>query len=211
MTDFDPRRALIQSRHGATLPAAAAIIGAAILIVGKRWAELPSLSGDSVQLQIWMILTCGLATLPAALADSDLAELEQTATDTLRRHESLLLLIGAGITGASLAGAVWFRIGGDAALISLRIFTAWLGLALLSSRALGTDRFWVLPGMALVIVAVTNGSPAPLWVQVVTGIPEHWPSLLCAAAALALGAVAHYLTPWRLHALLLSRTTGDAH
>lgn len=210
MTDFDPRRALVRSRHGTTLPAAAAIIGAAILIVGKRWAQLPSMTGATVQLQIWMILACGLATLPAALADSELADLEQTATETLRRHESVLLLIGVGATGAILAGAVWLRIGGDAALISLRIFIAWLGMALLSSRALGTDRFWVLPGIALVIVAVTNRTPAPLWAQVVTGIPEHWPSLLCATTALALGAIAHYLTPWRLHTHLLSRTTGGA-
>lgn len=210
VTDFEPRRALVRSRHGATLPAAAAIIGAAILIAGKRWAELPSISGATVQLQVWMILACGLATLPAALANSELADLEQTATDSLRRHESLLLLVGAGVTGVILAGAVWLRIGGDAALISLRIFIAWFGMALLSSRALGTDRFWVLPGIALVIVAVTNRTPAPLWAQVVTGAPEHWPSLLCSTAALTVGAVAHYLTPWRLHALLRLRTTGGA-
>lgn len=64
MTDFDPRRALVQSRHGTTLPAAAAMIGAAILLVGKRWTELPSVSGDAVQLQIWMVLACGLAHSP---------------------------------------------------------------------------------------------------------------------------------------------------
>ncbi len=209
MTDFDPRRALVRSHHGVTLPAAVAMIGVAIVLVGRRWTELPSMSGDTVQLQIWMILACGLATLPAALTDSELAELEQTATDSLRRHESLLLLVGVGIASATLAGAVWLRIGGDAALISLRIFATWLGFALLSSRTLGTSRFWILPGIALVTVTVTNRTPAPPWVQVVTGAPEHWPSLLCATAALALGAVAHYLTPWRLHALL-SRTTSGA-
>lgn len=209
-SDFDPRRALIHSRHGTTLPAAAAFVGAAILVVGRRWTKLPSMSGATVQLQIWMILACGLATLPAALADSELADLEQTATDTLRRHESLLLLVGVGVTGTILAGAVWLRIGIDAALISLRIFAAWLGMALLSGRALGTNRFWVIPGIALVIVTVTNSTPAPLWAQVVTGVPKHWPSLLCATAALALGAAAHYLTPWRLHTLLRSRTTASA-
>lgn len=209
-TDFDPRRALIRSRHGATLPAAAAIIGTAILVVGKRWTELPSMSGATVQLQIWMILACGLATLPAALADSELSDLEQTATGVLRRHESLLLLAGIGVTGAILAGAVWLRIGSDAALISLRIFAAWLGMALLSGRAFGTSRFGIVPGIALFIVTVTNSTPAPLWAQVVTGTPEHWPSLLCALAALAVGVAAHSLTPWRLRALLPSHTSGRA-
>lgn len=87
----------------------------------------------------------------------------------------------------------------------MRIFAAWLGLALLSGRVLGSNRFWVLPTIALVVVAVTNTNPARLWVEIVTGVPEHWPSLLCAIAALVVGIVARALTPWRLRALLRSR------
>lgn len=207
MRDFDPRRALVRSRHGATLPAAAAIIDAAIIIVGKRWAALPSLSGDTVQLQIWMILSCGLATIPAALADSELADSEQTATETVRRHESILLLVGVGMTGAILGGTVWLRIGGDAALISMRISMAWFGMALLSSRALSANRFWILPGTALVLVVATNQSPTPPWAKVITGVPEHWPSWLYALVALVIGVSARYLTPWRLHTLRRTITT----
>lgn len=201
MTGYRPPRAFVRSRHVASLTAAASIISAAIFTVGKRWAELPSVSGSAVQLQIWMILACGLATLPAALADSELAELEEAASGTLRRHELLLIIAGVAATGALLAGTVWLRVGIDAALLSLRILAAWLGLALLSGRLFGTHRFWALPGIALVLVNVTNSTPAPLWVQVITGVPEHWPSLLCATSVLAVGLLARYLTPWRMKTL----------
>lgn len=191
----------MRSRHVATFPACAAIIGAAILKVGNRWAELPSVSGSAVRLQIWMILACGLATLPAALADSELADLEETASGSFRQHESLLLAVGVAATGALLAGTVWVRIGSDATLVSLRIFATWFGLALLSSRLLGTQRFWVIPGVVLAIVNITNSIPAPLWVQVIAEVPEHLPSLLCAIGTLAAGVLARSLTPWRLATL----------
>lgn len=201
MSNFDPRWALLRSRHGTTIPAAVALIGLAIVITGRRWTTLPSVTGGSVQLQIWMILATGIATLPAALIDSEISDLEQTATGTHRRHETFLLLIGSVLAAFLLAATVWMRIGDHAALVSLRIFAAWFGLALVSSRLFGTERFWAIPGMLLIVILVTNSGAPPPWTQIIAAAPGHWPSWLYTTVIAGLGMASYAATPWRVAAV----------
>lgn len=208
VTDFVPLRILVGSRQLTGLVLAVAGALALILVTGERRTEVPFMRDQTGQLQIWMVLACGVAMLAVGLMDSELTELEQSASVALPRMEIAIVAVASALSLSALALTVWLRLGLDAAPVSLRIGIAWLGLALISQRILGTKRYWVLPICLLATALLTNSADPPPWVQILVADGSSEASWLYAAFLLTAGVVASCLTAWRLHAV---RPPSRAH
>ncbi|MEU5386808.1 hypothetical protein ACWEPB_11495 [Kitasatospora cineracea] len=172
------------------------------LAFGAAGMVLPGSYGDST-LQLRMVVALVLAALAAGTLHSAMGGWEAAAGPRLRRAERRQLLAAAALVTA-LSGAAESAVagaGGAAAVV--RALLTWWGLAVLSGRLLGRQQSWVLPTATVFPLSYLgwDATGALRWWNWLWAPPSSLPCWALAAVSLLLGALAWWLTPWRLRAL----------
>ncbi|WP_147449377.1 hypothetical protein [Actinomadura pelletieri] len=140
-----------------------------------------------------------LAAIVVGGLHSSMSEVQSTATFVLRRYEVGYLVCAATVAIVLLGIAEALATSTASALLVIRGFVVWMGLALLSGRLLGWLTNWLLPVLTvfpLVYYGLNAVGNVQWWNW--TGQPSSdAASWLIAATSLAVGATAFTLTPWR--------------
>ncbi|WP_147339427.1 hypothetical protein [Actinomadura spongiicola] len=141
-----------------------------------------------------------LAAIVVGGLHSSMSEIQSTATSVLRRYEVGYLVCAATAAIVLLGVAEALATSAASALLVIRGFVVWIGLALLSGRLFGWLTNWLLPVLTvfpLVYYSLDDVGEVRWWNW--TGQPSgDAASWLIAATSLAAGAAAFTLTPWRL-------------
>lgn len=198
-----------RAHHAGTLWPALVVLAVTDAVFGTVQLTFPA---AHVPLSYRGLIPVGLAFLAVRSLEGPG---EQTASVGHRyaRAQRLHLLLAVGLACLLVGSAELASIDSAAAAVGVRSVLVWSGLALLSGSLLGWSLCWVLP--------VASLFPLTYWEADATGGLRWWfwvgqpasymPCWILASAALGLGLLARWLTPWRrrwLYTALRQRRTG---
>lgn len=172
-----------------------------ITLVPNLVIELPKAAG-SISIAISHILVIPLGIAIASISNRTWCSPIITPPERHWENTALTLAIALSASLTLLAG--WAGSGLGPGISLARATLAWTALSLLSHRILGPEKLWVLP-IAFFFLAYALDQPqspgALTWITTNIKTPLPWTTSL---VVIALGFLARWATPWRLHAL---RTT----
>lgn len=184
----------------------AVVIGLAGLTawLGTFQATLPSASSQSGSVvPVWRLLAMGVGTLPVLSLHSPLDTLEMTGGERLRSTQTTYLIISAIASSAIYLTIISSAIGSSTTMVIGRSLPGWIGLALLSGRVLGWRLAWVAPAAAACVLIYWGGRGPDIyvWWEFSARPYVDLAALNVSLALLLVGAVAYWITPWRLSIL----------
>lgn len=140
------------------------------------------------------------AVLAVASLHSPMAALEAAGSDAVHRAKALHAVAMTVFAAVSLLLAEALAAGFGPALAAVRSLLVWTGLALVGGRVFGWPSAWSLPLATVFPLTYYNrdGRGQVYGWNWISLPPDDVGAWLIAAAALACGAAAFSLTPWRL-------------
>ncbi len=181
--------------------------GLAVAWLGDRLAPLPTVAGtQTAGTPSWRMLAMFAGALPVLSLHSRMAALEAVGTARFHRGRALRLIMLWATSMAVFLGVCAVSVEGRVLEVMAGALPGWTGLGLLSGRLLGWRQGWILPALALLLISywsVQDGTGSyPWWDFSRSPVAEHPVGIGVSLALLAVGALAFWMTPWRLRGLL---------
>ena len=176
---------------------------ALVVLIGSSEVALPASSSGQPSTPFWRLLTVAAGSLPAMMMTSRLDDLEATAGGCFHRLRALLMTAVFALSCLCLVGATLLVGSADLVAPVLRAMLAWWGLALITGRLLGWRLSWAGPWLAVCAIIYWGFDPRAgtyRWWELTARPADDPAAWLTSVLLLALGVLATYLTPWRLHA-----------
>lgn len=140
------------------------------------------------------------ASLAVGSLQSTMENMECAATGSLRRMQ-WLHVTATVLLAAALVGITELFISSSAiALLLVRAFVIWTGMAMLSGRIFGWSLAWLLPMSTIfpLTYLAQDATGRDSWWDWTIQSVTLWPCWIIAGASLIFGIAAMSLTPWHL-------------
>ncbi|MBQ1018401.1 hypothetical protein KBX71_11080 [Micromonospora sp. D93] len=158
-------------------------------LVGRQTVYLPAVSVHSAPVNALVLISLAFAVTLSVHLHSEMADVEGSSAKPLWRWEMLQTVVGGLFGVAIFLGLTHVTGAGHLALGSARDFLFWLGVALLSGRALSWELSWVLPVVLAVAVGVagtaSSGQPRPWALPLLPA--DSTPAAVASGLVLAVG------------------------